>query len=92
MRNGTEKRQNRRATWGKGLRDESVGSRALPLSKPRSLKIQSGLRLEGPRAALSSRWVSLCVRVGVGGQRPGEPVVPQHDAPAGSVKNTYLQR
>ena len=40
----------------KELRGESVGSSALPLSKPCSLKNQSGLRLEGPLAVLSNLW------------------------------------
>lgn len=39
---------------GKELRGESVGSSALPLSKPCSLKNQSGLSLEGPLAVLSN--------------------------------------
>lgn len=45
-----------RTSGGKGLRGESVGSSALLLSKPCSLKPQSGLSLEGPLVVLSDLW------------------------------------
>lgn len=62
-----------RTSGGKGLRGESVGSSALLLSKPCSLKPQSGLSLEGPLVVLSDLWRRefVCMCVGLGGQRQG---------------------
>lgn len=65
-----EKWQREEAGEARELGEGTEGP-ALPSSKPRSLKNQSRLRLEGPRAALSNQWKGERVRVGVGGWRPG---------------------